>query len=326
VMMPRMDGIALLTALRADPRTQTMPVILLSARAGEDSVVDAVATGADDYVVKPFSELELCARVRTHLELARLRREPQLSLERSNRELEQRVAERTASLLHSESSLATSERLLRALTSRILTIQEQERTQLSREIHDVLGQELTGLKMDVAWVLRREADEAVRTRLKAMLGQLDEVTATVRRIATSLHPTVLDDIGLAAAMEWQAKEFEARSGIAVELELPTDQLTIDIARATAAFRIFQELLTNVARHSGASTVRARLAAEEERLVMEVNDNGRGIADEHVSGTSLGLLGIRERAKAFDGTFEICGSPGLGTSARISLNLDADARP
>lgn len=244
-----------------------------------------------------------------------------------NTRLEQQITERTRSLRRSEARLAESESQLRALASRIETIQEQERGELAREIHDVLGQELTGLKMDVAWVERRlhsqEADtRETYERLHALLAQIDSLIVTVRRIATSLRPGVLDDLGLGAALEWYAKEFETRSGIRVELEMPGEELTLDGARSIALFRCFQELLTNVGRHAHATVIHARLAQERNRVLLEVRDNGRGIARQEITrANSLGLLGIRERVRAFDGELAISGAPQQGTRARVWIGLE-----
>ncbi len=254
-----------------------------------------------------------------------------------NESLEARVAERTARLSASETTaahaaraLAESQHELRALASRIETIREQERAELAREIHDVLGQELTGLKMDAAWVLRRLEQSCpeelghVPPRLRAMLHHIDSVIVTVRRIATTLRPGVLDDLGLVAALEWQSSEFVARSSLAVELEIADGELAIDPQRSIALFRIFQELLTNVARHADATHIRAKLWAQDQKLVLDVRDDGRGItAHDMMSATSLGLVGIRERVRALGGDFTIYGVPGNGTRARVRLPLDFD---
>lgn len=253
-------------------------------------------------------------------------------LAKLNESLELRITERTRSLQMSEARLAESERQLRALASRIETVQEQERAELAREIHDVLGQELTGLKMDVAWVQRRlaqpnpEGQHQASQRLDELLLQVDSLIFKVQRIATSLRPSVLD-LGLAAALEWQTREFKSRSGIDVELDVPRGELPVDDARSTVVFRCFQELLTNVARHAEATAIHARLAVEKDMLVLEVRDNGRGIPRaEVVSPTSLGLLGIRERVRAFGGELAISGAPRQGTRARVWIGLDARAAP
>lgn len=222
-----------------------------------------------------------------------------------------------------------AERVLRALARRIERVREKERSELAREVHDVLGQDLTGLELDVAWMLRRVAQiETEQTaplaeRLQRMSKQLDEMVVTVRRIATKLRPGVLDDLGLCAALEWQAREFEERSGIRVDLAVPARDVTVDGERATAMFRIFQELLTNVARHAQARHVRAALTGDGDRLVLEFSDDGRGIDSRQVEhASSLGLIGIRERARAFGGDLSISGLPEQGTRASVHIRLAA----
>jgi PAS domain S-box-containing protein len=220
---------------------------------------------------------------------------------------------------------------MRALAARLEQVAEQEKMRLSREIHDVLGQELTGLKLDVSWLRRRisRIDDPIRDpllqRLGTMASQIDDCVQTVRRIATGLRPSLLDDLGLDAAIEWQAHEFQSRAGIRVDLSLPENDLRLDRDRATAIFRIFQELLTNVARHAGATEVSVQLGPEMKAggslgaVVLEVSDNGRGITQiELARQDALGLLGLRERAAQFGGSLTIHGSPGLGTRAVVRI--------
>lgn len=259
------------------------------------------------------------------------RKRVQRELAALNATLEQRVLDRTRSLQESEARLAESERLMRALAARIESVRESERAALAREIHDVLGQELTGLKLDAAWVMRRVAETAgddaaaARARLQSMLQQIDAATATVRRIATTLRPGVLDDLGLIAALEWQAREFAGRAGFAIELDLPAEEVPVDRDRATAMFRAFQELLTNVARHAEARRVRAAVSRVDGALVMEVHDDGRGVDDDDVArSTSLGLLGIRERLAPFGGELFIARAPQGGTRARVRMPLPPSA--
>lgn len=267
-----------------------------------------------------------------------LRRKAETMLADANRSLERRVRNRTASLKASESrakrsalALAASERNLRTLAAHLQTVREDERTQLAREIHDVLGQELTGLKMDAAWIGRRiqELDEsgeatarskaAIRERLESMQVLIESALGTVRRIATDLRPAVLDDLGLVSALEWQTREFARRSGLTVRFDAPCPELAVEGAPATALFRTCQELLTNIARHAQATQVAVRLEAGDGKVVLEVRDDGRGIAlGKSTSSRALGLLGIRERATALGGTFAIEGAPGKGTVARVAL--------
>ena len=217
--------------------------------------------------------------------------------------------------------IADSASELRQLASHVQTVREEQSTHIAREIHDVLGQELTGLRMDAAWVARRlgETHGPECERLAAMQIRIDGLITAVRAIATELRPKMLDDLGLGPALEWQAREWATRSGVAVEIEVPA-QLDIDRARATAMFRIFQELLTNVARHAGAKKIRVQLTATADCLMLDFEDDGCGMTPAAISG-SLGLLGIRERLITFGGELSINSTPGHGTLVWIRLPLE-----
>jgi signal transduction histidine kinase len=160
-------------------------------------------------------------------------------------------------------------------------------------------------------------------RLAKMQELIDSSILTVRRIATELRPGVLDDLGLLAALEWQAGEWKRRSGIDIELHGLEGELPMDRPRATAVFRIFQELLTNVARHAGARKVTVHAERTQATFELEVRDDGRGITELELGGSrSLGLLGLRERALAAGGTITITGQVGAGTVARLRIPLDS----
>jgi signal transduction histidine kinase len=180
--------------------------------------------------------------------------------------------------------------------------------------------------MDLSWVRPRVPDDAaLQERVGAMLDLADATVAVVRRIAGELRPGVLDDLGLAAAMRWQARQFEQRAGVRVQIEA-ADIGDLDSERATALFRIFQETLTNVARHAAATTVRVGVSLEDRAVVLVVADDGRGIAPQHVGGRtgSLGILGMRERAEAWGGSVTLAGDPGRGTTVTVRLPLPAGA--
>lgn len=222
-----------------------------------------------------------------------------------------------------EQALEGSSEQLRQLSASLMTAREAERARIAREVHDELGQALTGLKMDVAWIDRRlpEGPSALRSKALSMSMLIDDTISTVRRIATELRPGVLDDLGLAAAVEWQAQEFEARTGIRCALRTNIDGALLDAETSTAVFRIFQEGLTNVARHAAATTVAAVLQQDGDDLMLEVRDDGRGISDQKTSNLrSIGLTGMRERAQLVGGVFSIAGSPGQGTTIRIRIPL------
>jgi signal transduction histidine kinase len=215
---------------------------------------------------------------------------------------------------------------LRALSAHAESVREDERTAIAREIHDEFGQTLTALKMDIAWLLRRVASESISAprsalveKLKTMSKMTDDAIQQVRKIAAGLRPGVLDDLGLVAAIEWQAQDFEARTGTTCEVISNVTDLKVDRAIATAIFRIFQEALTNVARHSGAAHVKVQLRAEADAIELEVSDDGRGISVEALrSPKSLGLMGVRERAQRLGGSVSITSVVPHGT--RVALRV------
>jgi len=225
-----------------------------------------------------------------------------------------------------EEELWRSREQLRALATHLNAVREEERTRISREIHDELGQMLTGLKMDLRWVekkLARPVDDAKRAaaeqKITGAAKLTDTIIETVQRIAAELRPSVLDNLGLSVALRHEANRFAERTGIHCQAILPEDLPGLEPATATALFRIFQETLTNVARHSGASEFEVDLRVEGRELVLEVKDNGKGISADAVSRTtSLGLLGMSERAAAMGGRVYLQGSPGKGTSVTVRI--------
>ncbi len=260
-----------------------------------------------------------------------------------NAELEFRVARRTEQLQISNNRLLDSQAELRRLSEQLMRVAEQERIRISREIHDQLGQLLTGVKMELRAIDRALSDAAgqeagsesgarllsetphVRERLVEVTALVDETIRTVRRIAADLRPGLLDDFGLTAAVEWQMQEFENRTGIRCTLESDVDEEQLSRDLATAAFRICQEALTNVARHAEATAVHISLATANDRFTLKVRDNGRGIDPEALRQPhSLGVLGMRERARQFNGTIHIMPVDGAedkkGTELRLELPL------
>jgi len=220
-----------------------------------------------------------------------------------------------------EEELRRSREELRLLAARLEEAREEERTGIARELHDRLGQALTALKLDLDGVRRAsEHHEAVpAANLDRMMKLLDDTTNDVRRISSELRPGILDDVGLVAAVEWELNQFRERTGIACRLVAGQDDAVLDRGRSTAVFRVFQELLTNVARHAKARNVLVELKKTDDRYVLTVADDGVGITPEQASSTkSLGLIGMRERVRPFGGSVEISGARGKGTTARVTL--------
>jgi signal transduction histidine kinase len=216
---------------------------------------------------------------------------------------------------------------LRALNERMDAAREDERTGIAREIHDQLGQALTALKLDIAWLARRSGSgdgEAMREKLAEMSKNSDEILQSVRRISSELRPGVLDDLGLEAAIEWQAEDFHKRTGTPIEVRARLGDVRLDRHLATSAFRIFQEALTNVTRHAGASRVEVDLHLDKGQLVLEVADDGVGLPTD-LRGGSLGLLGMRERARRLGGDCLVARRDPRGTlvTLRLPLRFPAD---
>ena len=219
---------------------------------------------------------------------------------------------------------------LRALSARVQSVREEERLRIAREIHDELGQVLTGLKLDLASFTKKIPEsvnkmenELLKQKSQEIITLINNAILTVRKISTELRPGLLDAVGLTAAIEWQAKEFESRTGIRCKLKLPSENIVLDQNRSIAVFRIFQEILTNVARHSQATEVNINIEKREAVLFLEARDNGRGIkANEFSNPKSLGLLGMRERALLLGGEVSIRGVQSKGTivTLRVSLPL------
>lgn len=215
-----------------------------------------------------------------------------------------------------------SRQQLRALASRLQIVREEERTAIAREIHDELGQALTGLKLDISWVSHRiPRNKEVLAQCVSMMERIDQTLTAVRRIATELRPSVLDQLGLEAAIEWQGQEFGSRTGIEVITESSMNGGPIPDYLASSAFRILQESLTNVARHASATRVVIRLVQTQLLLTLEVNDNGVGLPTERLEHpTSLGLIGMRERALACGGSIAIASDEESGTTVLLIVPL------
>jgi PAS domain S-box-containing protein len=207
---------------------------------------------------------------------------------------------------------------LRALAARLEYVREEERTTLAREIHDELGSVLTAVKIDLSSLLHNLPPKKQQVGA-SIIEQLDGTLHTVRRICTDLRPSILDTLGPVAAIEWAAEEFEARTGIKCHLDLLPEDLSIEPEHGTVLFRIFQETLTNVARHANASELDVRLAKDDGNLLLGVHDNGKGIHEDQIAqGRSLGILGMRERALLVGGELTISGAPGMGTTVLLRI--------
>jgi PAS domain S-box-containing protein len=215
-----------------------------------------------------------------------------------------------------ETELNQSQEKLRELYHQLQNAREKERLRISREIHDELGQNITAMKIDLAW-LRKTIDPSLtplHDKLDSMSAITEATLATVRRVSSELRPGILDALGLAAAVEWMVKDFQARSDIQCHLCIKPEEIEASPNLSVDVFRILQEALTNILRHAQASSVAVSLMQMENMIELRVDDNGIGISLEKISQTdSLGHLGIRERLRPYGGVLRISGAPGKGTS-------------
>jgi signal transduction histidine kinase len=301
--LPGFDGHAALSIAREKcPET---PFIFVTGTMGEEVAIETLKSGATDYVLKT--------------RLSRLIP----AVNRALREAHERAEHRRA-----EEQLRQSHAQLRALSVYLQSVREEERTRIAREVHDELGQALTSCKLDLSWIagkLPRELKPLLE-KTKALTAHIDATIQTVRRISTELRPGVLDHLGLAAALEWQANEFQNRTGIKCEVRSSVHEPLLDQNLSTTLFRIFQETLTNIIRHAGATRVSVHLREADGRVILEVKDNGRGITRTEITQTkSMGLLGMRERAALLGGSFRI-GRAAAGRGTKVSVSIPLPGRP
>jgi signal transduction histidine kinase len=294
--LPSFDGFTALALARE--KCPDLPFIFVTGTLGEEVAIDTLKKGATDYVLKH--------------RLSRL----VPSVQRALREAGERAERKRA-----EARLRESHEQLRALSVYLQYVREEERIRIAREVHDELGQALTGLKLQLIWLISRlpKTLKLFHEKARSMSQHIDAIIQAVRRIATELRPGVLDTAGLLAALEWQAHEFQTQTGIQCRVNALVPDALWDQDLNTAFFRIFQETLTNIIRHARATRVNVRLFEEGGELVLEVKDNGSGISEGQIQSTkSIGLLGMRERAALLGGRVEWRGQPGKGTTmtARI----------
>ncbi|MDQ7826965.1 MAG: histidine kinase [Candidatus Eremiobacteraeota bacterium] len=234
------------------------------------------------------------------------------------------IANDVTERINTEKSLLHSQEELRRLISHQDNVREEERARIAREIHDEFGQALTYMRIDLLWMNKRIPGSmpVICEKLKELIVTVDQTIESVTKIATDLRPRILDDLGLVTAMEWQAREFRKHHAIEVETFFLPAEMKVSPASTTVFFRIFQEALTNIARHSKATLVNVRLQKKRDSLILEVIDNGIGCTQEKLEHpSSLGLIGIRERVLSLGGTLEITSEERKGTTIFASIPTD-----
>jgi signal transduction histidine kinase len=222
---------------------------------------------------------------------------------------------------HLENLVDTRTDELRQLSHKIQKIREEEKSRMSREVHDELGQSLTALKMDLFQLEKKfpEENQDWRKRTQSMMDLVDTTIKSVQRIAMELRPPILDAFGLCEAIAWQAKEYEKRFSIKFDLNCLQSHFELDEDLKTTFFRVFQESVTNVVRHAEASKVNVSMGHQNDQLVMKIRDNGKGIQKDQIEGSSsLGLIGIRERVRYWNGEVFFHGAPEKGTTVEIRI--------
>ncbi len=299
--LPTFDGAKALAL--AQLLAPGVPFIFVTGTMGEEVAIAMLTQGATDYVLKD--------------RLTRLVPAVNRALAENAERLERTRAEEKLQRSHDQ---------LRALTGHLQFVREEERTRIAREVHDELGQSLTGLRLDLAWLAGEfNGARKPKEKIKFMSAQIDATIQSIRRIATELRPGVLDSLGLVAAIEWQAAEFQQRTGIKCELHVEVAETMWARDFTTACFRIFQETLTNISRHANATRVVVRLAQSGHDLLLTVHDDGRGITAKAIAHSgSIGLMGMQERAAQLGGDVAFTGSPEAGTTVTLRVPLVATA--
>jgi len=297
--LPTFSGSTALTL--AQHHAPGVPFIFVTGTMGEEIAIEMLTRGATDYVLKD--------------RLTRL----VPAVNRAFTESRQRRAHAQA-----DEKLQRSHDRLRALTGHLQFVREEERTRIAREVHDELGQALTGLRLDLCWLAGKfNGAREPQRKIKTMSARIDATIQAIRRIATELRPGVLDSLGLAAAIEWQAAEFQERTGIPCDLKIEVPETMWEREFSTACFRIFQETLTNITRHSHATHVNVHLAQVGPDFLLTVHDNGRGITARDIAHAgSIGLMGMQERAAQLGGAVAFAGTPEVGTTVTLRVPLAA----
>jgi signal transduction histidine kinase len=326
--LPDVDGFEVCRRLKSDPKTAHIPILHISATfVGPEHRVRGLEAGADGYLAEPISGEELLATVGALLRMKQAEREARhqtaeaekakQELKKAHDELEMRVHERTAQLEQKNEEI-------RQLTGRLLRSQDDERRRLARELHDSTGQMVAAMKINLD-VLNEKIDardDETKKLVVESIAIVDEMNRQLRTVSYLLHPPLLDETGLQSALRWYTEGFSQRSGIEVNLEISPGFCRLQHDLEIALFRVVQESLTNVHRHSGSSTAKIQLIREGENIRVEVVDNGNGLSTGLYEGKfipGVGIMGMQERMRQFGGNCEIIPTQD-GTTIRATVPL------
>jgi signal transduction histidine kinase len=331
VNLPDTHGFDLCKQIKSDPLTAHIPILHLSSTFTDpDARVQGLASGADAYLTEPIDRAELVATVGALLRLKNaenMARQQAMAAEQARRELavlnaslEERVKERTLELERTNESL-------RALSIRLLQSQDEERRRIARELHDGVGQLLAAIKMGTSALAGESSHLSTRGQrnIDDMEGMIDEAIRGIRTMSHLLHPPLLDECGLASALRWYVEEFSKRSGIQVQFDCSDSLPRFSAEVETSIFRVVQECLGNIHRHSGSAAARIHLESEQDVVRLEVQDQGCGISPDRLREIStggrsgVGVRGMQERVKQLGGDLHIH-SQGQGTLIGVTLPL------
>lgn len=319
VMMPRLDGFGLLKQLRADPRHKAIPVIMLSARAGEESRIAGLESGADDYLIKPFSGRGVVARVETHLKLSARR-----ALAAENAALRKLRAAESA---FTERKIRAYQERIRQMAFDAVVNEERERRRIAADLHDGVGQSLALSQIKLT-AIRKELSDTPRHAIDQVIALLQESIASTRTLTFDLSPPILYDLGFKEAVSWWAEKLEKSYDIRIaveddELDKPLDDMT-----AGLLFRATRELLMNVIKHSRSPTAKVSLRCAWSRFEVTVEDAGVGFDPDDLNrpARGFGLLSVREQISRLGGMVEVASTPGRGARIAISIPLRPGQSP
>jgi signal transduction histidine kinase len=332
VHLPDTDGFEVCRQLKSNPRTAHIPVLHISAAFAESEYrVRGLETGADRYLAEPISRDELLATVGALLRLKQAERTVRLhqaeaenarkELKKAHQQLEQRVEERAVQLAQKTAGI-------HQLTGKILMLQDDERRRLARELHDSAGQMLVAMKLALDEMSEEAKGRKIATLVADTIAINEDMSRQLRTMSNLLHPPLLDEVGLPSALHWYTEGFAQRSRVKVDLQMTPDFGRLPAGMEIALFRVVQECLTNIHRHSGSATADIRLTRTPETVQVEIIDTGKGIVPERLHGgrvvPGVGLMGIHERLRHYRGGLEITPSDN-GTTVTAIIPLENQFR-